>query len=72
MIILVILVYTIIMLVDAFPLLKQKKTGELAFYMILITLSFVLSILMVFNVKIPSPAVPIKNIIMSIMGGGGK
>lgn len=53
------------------PLHRGKKTAELVIYVIFIAFSYIISLLLVLGVKIPSPAVPIKNAVMSLVGGGG-
>ncbi len=68
MYILIILGYLIIGVFEIVPLVKHKQIKELVVYSILFSFAFTLSLLLSLDVKIPSPAIPIENIIKSIIG----
>lgn len=71
MIILILLFYGFFIWIEAVPLWKKGKKRELLAYGMLMGAAFVINSLLVFNVKIPSPADPIKQLVM-LVGGGGK
>ncbi|MDP4084129.1 MAG: hypothetical protein Q8934_05875 [Bacillota bacterium] len=68
MIILVVIAYSLLFIFEFFPLYNQKQWRDLWLTMILGLCSFTLIALLSFGVKIPSPAMPIKNVILSIFG----
>lgn len=51
----VILYYLAVTIVDYIPLIKKKEKKEIVIYSILFISSFILMILLVQNVKLPSP-----------------
>lgn len=54
MIILIIIVFALIVALQAPKLIREQKHKELTFFSILLFIGFVLNILMCLNVKIPS------------------
>ncbi|KXG74737.1 hypothetical protein [Thermotalea metallivorans] len=68
MVILVILFYLIIGIIEIMPLMGKKQKKELVLYGVLYGIAFVTSILLSLGVDIPSPAKPIENIVIAIMG----
>lgn len=68
MLILCTVVYAFFILIDAIPLVKKKLWMVLAIYSILITTAYVFTVLTELGVKIPSPADPIKQLVISIVG----
>lgn len=68
MVIIVIVIYSIILFVEVPSLFQQEKKKELILYFTLITFSFILNLLLSLDIKIPSPAEPIKKIVFMILG----
>lgn len=68
MLILCTLVYASFVLFDAVPLVKNKRWKVLAVYTILFITAYTFSVLTELGVKIPSPAVPLKQIVTAIVG----
>lgn len=68
MVVLVILAYLIIGVLEVTPLVMNKQKKELTLFSILFGTAFVMSILLSLGVKIPSPAKPIENVVLWIMG----
>jgi hypothetical protein len=68
MFLLVIAAYTILVIYEFIPLYKQKLWKDFLVNTVLGVLSFTTAMLLSFKVKIPSPAVPIKDFIISILG----
>lgn len=68
MFLLVIAVYTLLVIYEFIPLYKQKLWRDLTVNAVLSLLSFTAAMLLSFKVAIPSPAVPIKELITSIFG----
>ncbi|EPR09612.1 hypothetical protein [Ruminiclostridium papyrosolvens] len=68
MIIFVIIGYTFLVIFSFIPLYKKKLWSDFWVNSILGVLSFTIAVLISFNVKIPSPAKPIANLITSIFG----
>lgn len=67
MIIVIIIGYVLIGLIEITPLVKNKKFRELSLYCVLFVSAFILSILLVLDVEITSPAVIIEKIVTSII-----
>lgn len=68
MIILVVLAYMLVLFLDLVPLYKDKLWKDFWTNTALSSISFIVAVLLSLNVRIPSPAKPIKNIIMSVFG----
>lgn len=68
MLILCIVVYFFIIRFDFIPLIKEKNKKVISIYTILILTSLILIILYNFDIKVPSPMIPIDNIIKAIFG----
>ncbi|WP_066502134.1 hypothetical protein [Abyssisolibacter fermentans] len=68
MFVLIILAYLIIGLLEIIPLYKQGDKKELIVYCTLFGFAFVLSLLLSFGVKIPSPANGIRVAVEAIIG----
>lgn len=66
--IIVILIYLIICYFELIPIIKRKQKKEASFYLIAILLSFSVSLLLSFGIKIPSPLKYIKALILIIIG----
>jgi hypothetical protein len=64
----VIVVYALLAIYDFLPLYKQKLWRDFWVNVAIGTLSFIMAILISIDVKIPSPAGPIKDFIISIFG----
>ena len=61
-------VYVFFILIDFIPVVKKRKWKTVAIYSILFITAYTLSMLTELGVKIPSPAVPLKQIVTSIIG----
>lgn len=68
MLFLVIVFFSILLVFDGFNIYKNKKVKEKATYFFIFCISFLLFLLISLNVKIPSPTIPIKNLILNIVG----
>ena len=68
MIIIIILIYTLIGIFEIKPLIKKKEFGKCSVYSIFFLAAFVVSILLVAGVKIPSPSIIMEKIIYPITG----
>lgn len=63
MVALVIIAYAAVGFYEIFPMAKNKQKKELILYCIIFSLAFILSILLVLGVEIPSPADPIEKVV---------
>lgn len=61
-------IFTFFIIFDLFPLLKEKMWKEFWIYSTLISAAFVIHILVAFDFKLPSPAVPIKRLVQYLFG----
>lgn len=68
MVILVVLVFALIIYWDLVPLYRAKLWRDFGVNMALTLLTFAMAVLISFDVAIPSPAYPIKILIISILG----
>lgn len=68
MIILVLLGYGVIVLVDTIPIYKDGTRKEFWVSTIILTFSFICSVLLVFGVELPSPAKPLEEWVLKILG----
>jgi hypothetical protein len=68
MIIFVILVYPFLVFIQLVPLYKNKQWRDFWVNLSISALSFVVAALLSLNIKIPSPAEPIKNFITAFFG----
>lgn len=62
------LIYIYFVIADLIPLYQNKRLKLAWTYSSILLISYTLLILIVLEVKIPSPAVPIKNVITAIFG----
>jgi hypothetical protein len=62
------MVYIYYIFTDLIPLYRDKKIKLFWFNTSLFLISYIISILIVLNVALPTPAVPIKNIVTAILG----
>jgi uncharacterized BrkB/YihY/UPF0761 family membrane protein len=69
MILLTILFYGLLLTYESIPLYKQKQWHDLWVNSFLAICSFTIALLLTFGIEIPSPAEPIKNVILSMFGG---
>lgn len=65
----VVLGYSIAVIFDMIPLLKNGKKKEKLLYTSILVLSFVLSILLSLEIKVPSPIPFYEKVIMSLKQG---
>jgi hypothetical protein len=68
MIVLIIIGYSLLALYEFIPLYHQKQWRELWVNAVFGFCSFTIAILLSFDIKIPSPSEPIKNIIHFVIG----
>lgn len=68
MILLVLVVYAFFAIYEFIPLYKEKLWHDFWINAVLGIISFIIAILLSFEVKIPSPAYPIQDFITSIFG----
>lgn len=68
MLIFVIMAYSVLAIFEFKLLYKQKRWNDFWTNIVLGILSITVAILLCFNVKIPSPAKPIQNLVTSIFG----
>jgi hypothetical protein len=60
------MVYVVFLLIDFGDFLHNKKWKVIAVYSVLISTAYVFTVLNEMGVKLPSPAVPIKDLISSL------
>lgn len=63
LLVLYLFIITLFIIYDLIPIINRKNWKVFIVYTVFIIFSFVLDVLSVFHIKVPSPAVPIKNII---------
>lgn len=68
MFVIVILGYTLLGIYEFVPLYKENRRKEFYVNLGLTLISFAISFLISINVKVPSPAKPIEEIINSLLG----
>lgn len=68
MLVLVITAYTFLAIFEFIPLYKQKFWRDFWVNAVLFSFSFTVMMLLCFNIKIPSPEKPIRELIISIFG----
>jgi hypothetical protein len=68
MLILVIIVYALLAIFELKPLYKQKNRRDFWTNAVIGFFSFAIAILLCLDVKIPSPAKPIQDLVTSIFG----
>lgn len=61
-------VYALYIFIDLIPLYREKHKNIYWPYILLMASAYFLCILLSFNIKVPSPAVPIKHIVSAIIG----
>jgi hypothetical protein len=62
------LVYVFFVMIDVIPFVKNKKWKVLAAYGVIFVTAYIFSVLTELGVKIPSPAVPLKQLVTAIVG----
>ncbi|PKM93479.1 MAG: hypothetical protein CVU84_15975 [Firmicutes bacterium HGW-Firmicutes-1] len=67
MVLIIIFVYLVIGLIEIIPLYKDKKIKELWMYVIIIGISFIISILLVMGVNLPKPASFIEKVLSPLV-----
>lgn len=67
MFLLVLIPYTLIGIIEITPLVKARQVKKLLLYSVIFFVAFVISLLLSFNVKIPSPAKPMNDFYESIV-----
>ena len=67
MIIILTSVYGLFLLLDFIPIYRSKNRKLIWLYLSLMVFSYMITFLIGLGVKIPSPAPPIKNIIISLI-----
>lgn len=67
-IVLVVFFYSVLVIFEYRPLYKQKGASDFNVNVILGILSFIIAILLALDIKIPSPARPLKDIIEMVLG----
>ena len=60
--------YLLIFAFDIVPLIKSKRKKSLTIYLPVFFLTLVINILFSLGVKIPSPAIPVKDVVSRIFG----
>jgi len=68
MFILVIISYVLLLSLELITLYKKKYWKDFWVNLSLGSISFIMALLISFHVRIPSPAIPIKEIILSMFG----
>ena len=68
MLVFVILLYTFIIIFELIPMIKKRRKKDLWVYIIGLAISFILAVLISFNVKLPSPNKMIEDIILMLKG----
>lgn len=61
-------IYILFVIIDLIPLYENKQWKLFCTYTSLLLISYTLLILIVLDIKIPSPAMPIKNAVSAIFG----
>lgn len=64
----IIILYTIATAPDTFKLFRNKEYGKLTVYYSLIFISIVIDSMIGIDIKVPSPASPIEQIVKAIVG----
>lgn len=62
------LVYAFFVFIDVVPIVQSKKWRVLITYGVLITTAYTFTVLIEFGVQLPSPLMPIKELIAAIVG----
>lgn len=68
LIIMVALACVVFIIADLIPIYKKKLWKQFWTFSVMMALVFLLAALITFDVKVPSPAIPIKNAVMTIFG----
>lgn len=63
----VLIAYSLILFYEGFPLLKERQRKKLIIYLLLLSFSLVISILLALQIKIVSPASIIEKIILYLL-----
>lgn len=62
------LVFAFFIMIDLIPLYKNRKWKSFWTYTALLSVSYVFNLLIVIDVKLPSPAIPIKKMLSTLFG----
>lgn len=62
------LTYALFVVIDIVPIIKNKRWKVLAVYTVFFVTAYIFSVLTELGVEIPSPAVPLKQIVTAIVG----
>lgn len=62
------LVYALFVFTDVIPLVKTKRWKVLAVYGAIYAAAFIFTFLLELGVEIPSPAVPLKQLVTAVIG----
>lgn len=61
-------IVTFFVIFDLIPIFQQKQFKAFWVYIILISFSYILSLLLVIDIKLPSPAEPLKKLVSFVFG----
>lgn len=61
-------IVTFFVIFDLIPIFQQKQFKAFWVYIVLISFSYVLSLLLVIDIKLPSPAEPLKKLVSFVFG----
>lgn len=61
-------IVTFFVIFDLIPIFQQKQFKAFWVYIILISFSYILSLLLVIDIKLPSPAEPLKKLVSLVFG----
>lgn len=60
--------YIILIILDLTPIYLKKHWKLFWIYLIMVTVSYIIQVLLILDVKLPSPVDPIERIVVSIFG----
>lgn len=60
--------YIILIIFDLTPIYLNKQWKVLGVYLTMLVVSYVIQVLLIFDVKVPTPADPIKRIVVFVFG----
>jgi hypothetical protein len=65
-------IYLIAVFLELVPLYKNKQKKELMIYSLLSGVALVLNLLLILDIKIPSPSLLIQKLVFTLIGGSGE
>jgi len=68
MLVFVVLLYAFIVIFELIPMIKKSRKKDLWIYVVGLAASFIVAVLISFDVKLPSPSKAITDIIMMLTG----